>query len=144
MPLGKAPYFALFRFHRMQRQFRGSVETQSFTTALIPHHQNLKGHLRERDKERSAEESGPEEEIMSDVLAMNIPLMVLAFALWVAIPLWLVARRADWRGRPEARTVPAYMARRATPIRAARVRLPRVAGYDGRLALRPLSSGANG
>jgi hypothetical protein len=144
MPPGKTPYFALFRFHRMQRQFRGSVETQSFTTALFPHHQNLKGHLRERDKERSAEESGPEEEIMSDVLAMNIPLMVLAFALWVAIPLWLVARRADWRGRPEARTVPAYMARRATPIRAARVRLPMVAGYDGRLALRSLSGGANG
>ena len=81
---------------------------------------------------------------MSYVLSANIPLMVLAFALWVGIPLWLVARRSDWRGKPEARTVPAYMARRATPIRAARVRLPRVAGYDGRLALRPLSSGANG
>ncbi len=81
---------------------------------------------------------------MSDVLAMNIPLMMLAFALWVGIPLWLVVRRSEWRGKPEARTVPAYMARRATPIWTARVRLPRRAGYDGRLALRPLTGGANG
>ena len=62
---------------------------------------------------------------MSDVLLMNIPLMVLAFALWVGIPLWLVVRRSDWRGKPEARTVPAYMERRVTPVRAARLRLPR-------------------
>ena len=48
---------------------------------------------------------------MSYVLSANIPLMALAFALWVGIPLWLVARRSDWRGKPEARTVPAYMAR---------------------------------
>jgi hypothetical protein len=81
---------------------------------------------------------------MSEVLWMNIPLMVLAFALWVGIPLWLVLRRPDWRGKPEARTVPAYMARRATPVRAARVRLPRPAGYDGRLTLHTLSGGANG
>jgi hypothetical protein len=81
---------------------------------------------------------------MADVLLMNIPLMVLAFALWVGIPLWLVVRRSDWRGKPEARTVPAYMERRATPVRAARVRVPRAAGYDGRLALRTFSGRGNG
>jgi hypothetical protein len=80
---------------------------------------------------------------MSDVLLMNIPLMVLAFALWVGIPLWLVLRRSGWHGKPEARTLPAYMARRATPVRAARVRVPRPAGYDGSLALRTFSGGAN-
>jgi hypothetical protein len=87
---------------------------------------------------------------MSEVLWMNIPLMVLAFALWAGIPLWLVARRADWHSKPEARAVPAYLtvpahaARGATPIRTARVRLPRSAGYDGRLAVRPLTDSVNG
>jgi hypothetical protein len=84
---------------------------------------------------------------MPEVLWMNIPLMVLAFALWVGIPLWLVARRLDWHHHPEAyeaRTVPAYMARSVTPVRTARVRLPRSAGYDGRLAVRTLTDGANG
>jgi hypothetical protein len=80
---------------------------------------------------------------MSEVLSVNIPLMALAFALWVGIPLWLVARRSDWRGKPEARTVPVYMARGATPVRAARVRVPQAAGYHGRLAPSPLT-GTNG
>jgi hypothetical protein len=88
--------------------------------------------------------------MMSEILGMNIPLMVLAFALWVGVPLWLVVRRPDWHGRPEARAVPAYIAvpahpaRRATPIRVAGVRLPRSAGYDGGLAVRPLTDGVNG
>lgn len=87
---------------------------------------------------------------MSQVLWMNIPLMVLAFALWVGIPLWLVVRRAEWHSKPDARAVPAYLAvpayaaRGATPIRAARVRLPRSVGYDGRLAVHPLTGDANG
>jgi hypothetical protein len=87
---------------------------------------------------------------MSEVLWMNIPLMVLAFALWVGIPLWLVARRAEWHSKPAARAIPAYLtvpanaARGATPVRATRVRLPRSAGYDGRLAMRPLTGDANG
>jgi hypothetical protein len=81
---------------------------------------------------------------MSQVMWMNIPLMVLVFALWVGIPLWLVVRRSAWHGKTEGRTVPAYMARRAARVRAARVRLPWPAGYDGRLAVRPLTGGANG
>jgi hypothetical protein len=77
---------------------------------------------------------------MSEVLSVNIPLMVLAFALWVGIPLWLVVRRSDWRGKPEARTVPAYMAPRATPVRGARVRVAQPAFFYGRLAPRPLTA----
>jgi hypothetical protein len=64
---------------------------------------------------------------MSAVLWMNIPLMVLAFGLMVGIPLWMVLRRPDWHGKQEARTVPAYLARRATSPRAAMVRVPRSA-----------------
>jgi hypothetical protein len=81
---------------------------------------------------------------MSAVLWMNIPLMVLAFGLMVGIPLWMVLRRQDWHGKQEARTVPAYLTRRATPIRVAMVRLPRSAGYEGRRTAWPLSDGANG
>jgi hypothetical protein len=81
---------------------------------------------------------------MSAVLWMNIPLMVLAFGLMVGIPLWMVLRRADWHGKQEARVVPAYLTRPARPVRAAMVRLPRNAGYEGRRSARPLVGGANG
>ena len=77
---------------------------------------------------------------MSAVLWMNIPLMVLAFGLMTGIPLWLVTRRGDWHGKPEARTVPAYLARRAVP---ARVRVAPSAGYAGRRPMRPAAGGAN-
>jgi hypothetical protein len=83
------------------------------------------------------------EAIMSTALWMNIPLMVLAFALWVGVPLWLVLRRPDWRGKPESRIVPAYLARRAAPVQVAMVRVPGTAGYHGR-SMRPLTGGANG
>ena len=45
---------------------------------------------------------------MSAVLWMNIPLMVLAFALWVGVPMWMVLRHPDRHPR-ETRTVPAYL-----------------------------------
>lgn len=80
---------------------------------------------------------------MSTALWMNIPLMVLAVALWVGVPLWLVLRRSDWHGKPEARMVPAYLARRPAPAQAAMVRGPRTAGYQGR-SMRPVTGGANG
>jgi len=80
---------------------------------------------------------------MSAVLWMNIPLMVLAFGLMVGIPLWMVLRRADWHGKQETLTVPAYLARRPHPVRAAMVRLPRNAGYEGRPNW-PLTGGAKG
>lgn len=82
---------------------------------------------------------------MSEVLWINVPLMVLFLGLWAGIPLWLVARRRDWHDKPEARAVPAYLATRpATRIRGGLIRVPRTARYDGHLAMRPISDGANG
>jgi hypothetical protein len=74
---------------------------------------------------------------------MNIPLMVLAFGLMVGIPLWMVTRRSDWHGKQETRTVPAYLVRRAQPIRASMVRAHRPAAYDRR-SMWPAADGANG
>jgi hypothetical protein len=85
---------------------------------------------------------------MSTVLWMNIPLMVLAFALMAGIPLWLVLRRHDWHGKHESPGVPAYMTpyltRHPVPVRVALVRLPRSAGHEGRRSMRPLTGSANG
>jgi len=81
---------------------------------------------------------------MSAVLWMNIPLMVLAFGLMVGIPLWMVLRRPDWHGRPEARTVPTYLARRPAPVKVAATRPVRSASYDRRRSMRPAAGGANG
>ncbi|HYA50086.1 MAG TPA: hypothetical protein VEG33_02830 [Streptosporangiaceae bacterium] len=33
--------------------------------------------------------------MIAEFLWINIPLMVLAFALWVGIPMWMVLRRPD-------------------------------------------------
>jgi hypothetical protein len=46
-------------------------------------------------------------------LLYNIPLMVLFFALWVGIPLWLVVRRPD--SGPQAAQVPAVASLPAQP-----------------------------
>jgi hypothetical protein len=81
---------------------------------------------------------------MSAVLWMNIPLMVLAFGLVTGVPLWLVIRRRDWHHKPETRAVPAYLARRAAPVRAGQVRVSRSTGYAGRRPMRPATGGANG
>lgn len=82
---------------------------------------------------------------MSSILWMNVPLMVLFFALMAGIPLWLVTRRRDWHHKPEARAVPAYLTAQGTPrIHGGLIRVPQAAHYDGRLSMRPLRSGANG
>lgn len=82
---------------------------------------------------------------MSGILWMNVPLMVLFLGACAGIPLWLVLRHEDWRGRPEARTVPAYLAERRTArVHGGLIRVPVAAHYDGRLTLRPLRGGANG
>jgi hypothetical protein len=82
---------------------------------------------------------------MSEVLWMNIPLMVLFLALWAGLPLWFVLRRHEWHGKPEAQAVPAYLtARRPPRINGGLIRVPRNARYDGRLSMRPVSGGANG
>ena len=83
--------------------------------------------------------------MFAQALWMNIPLMVLVFALWVGIPLWLVLRRKDWHGKHETPSVPAYMARRrVAPIRVSMVHIRRSAGYTGRRSMRPLTGDANG
>ncbi len=81
---------------------------------------------------------------MSAVLWMNVPLMVLAFGLIAGIPLYLVLRRRDWHHKPEARAVPAYIARPTVPVRATMVRLPRTTGYADRRPMRPATGSANG
>ena len=81
---------------------------------------------------------------MSEVMWMNIPLMMLVFALMVGTPLWLVLRRSDWHGKPESRTVPTYTARRAALVRIANVRIRRPVVYSGRSPMRPLTGDANG
>jgi hypothetical protein len=70
--------------------------------------------------------------------------MLLAFALWVGVPLWMVRRRTDWHGKQETPSLPAYLAYRAAPVQVALVRVPRPVGYDGRRSMRPLTGGANG
>jgi len=48
----------------------------------------------------------------AEVLWITIPLVVLAFALWVGVPMWIVLRHPD-RHPGETRTVPAYLRQRA-------------------------------
>jgi hypothetical protein len=44
----------------------------------------------------------------AEFLWINIPFMALFFALWVAIPMWMIFKRPDRHPR-ETRTVPAYL-----------------------------------
>jgi hypothetical protein len=44
----------------------------------------------------------------AEILAINIPFMVLFFALWVGIPMWMIHKRPDRHPR-ETRTIPAYL-----------------------------------
>jgi len=48
----------------------------------------------------------------AEVLWITIPLAVLAFALWVGVPMWIVLRHPD-RRPGETRVVPAYLRHRA-------------------------------
>jgi hypothetical protein len=50
----------------------------------------------------------------AEFLWINIPLMVLAFALWVGVPMWMVLRRPD-RDPRETRTLPAYLRQHGVP-----------------------------
>ena len=63
-------------------------------------------------------------------LWLNIPLMFIAFGLWVGIPLWIVARYPDRHPRL-SRAVPAYL---RGQLRVPRQRQPspiKVRAYDG-------------
>ena len=46
------------------------------------------------------------------ILWITIPLVVLAFALWVGVPMWMVLRHPD-QGPGETRFVPVYLRQRA-------------------------------
>ena len=48
----------------------------------------------------------------AEVLWITIQLVVLAFALWVGVPMWIVLRYPD-RRPTETRTVPVYLRQRA-------------------------------
>jgi hypothetical protein len=48
----------------------------------------------------------------AEVLWITIPLVVLAFALWVGVPMWMVLKHPDQR-LGETRTVPVYLRQRA-------------------------------
>jgi hypothetical protein len=55
----------------------------------------------------------------AEFMWMNIPLMVLAFSLWVGVPMWMVLRHPD-RHPAETRTLPHYLRQRQlTPAPAA-------------------------
>lgn len=44
----------------------------------------------------------------AEFLWINIPLMAIAFAIWVGVPLWIVFRYPDKHPR-ETRTIPSYL-----------------------------------
>lgn len=50
----------------------------------------------------------------AEFLLTNIPLMVLAFALWVGIPMWMIFRHPDRHPR-ETRTIPQYLRHHEDP-----------------------------
>jgi hypothetical protein len=67
----------------------------------------------------------------AQALWMNIPPMIIAFGLWVGVPLWLVLRHPE-RDPKEKRAVPAYL--QAQQQRVARKQRPapiRVRAYNG-------------
>jgi hypothetical protein len=70
----------------------------------------------------------------AQVLWMNIPLMILAFALCVGVPLWLVLRHPDRHPR-ENRAVPAYLRAQQQAPRRQRPVPVRVRAYNGQRGL---------
>jgi hypothetical protein len=59
----------------------------------------------------------------AEILEINIPFMVLFFALWVGIPMWMIHKRPDRHPR-ETRTVPAYLRQRVPAGLPAQRRVP--------------------
>ena len=70
----------------------------------------------------------------AQVLWMNIPLMIVAFGLWVGVPLWLVLRHPE-RNPKENRAVPAYLQMQQRSARNQRPTLVRVRAYNGQSGL---------
>jgi hypothetical protein len=70
----------------------------------------------------------------AQVLWMNIPLMVIAFGLWVGVPLWLVLRHPE-RHPEENRAVPAYLRTQQRASRKQRPAVVRARAYNGQRGL---------
>jgi hypothetical protein len=70
----------------------------------------------------------------AQVLWMNIPLMMIAFGLWVGVPLWLVLRHPE-RHPKDNRAVPAYLQAQQRAPRKQRPAPIRVRAYNGQRGL---------
>jgi hypothetical protein len=118
----------------MQRKFRGTHCKQSEDRARLGVFRKSMGQAKDQAIERLASGRRVKEAIMTaHVLWMNIPLMVVAFGLWVGVPLWLVLRHPE-RNPKENRAMPAYMrAQRETHKQ--RPALIRVSAYDAQRGL---------
>jgi hypothetical protein len=70
----------------------------------------------------------------AQALWMNIPPMIIAFGLWVGVPLWLVLRHPE-RHPKENRAVPAYLRAQEQVARKKRPAPIRVRAYNGQHGL---------
>ncbi len=75
------------------------------------------------------------------LLVSGIPFVVLVFALWVGVPLWMVLKHPD-RDPAETRTLPAYLRQRGG-IRVAGLPVQRQAPAPDRDERRELASTAH-
>jgi hypothetical protein len=66
----------------------------------------------------------------AQALSMNIPLMIIAFGLWVGVPLWIVLTYPERHPR-ETRSVPAYLRAQQPTVPKQRSAPIRVRAYDG-------------
>jgi len=67
----------------------------------------------------------------AEILGINIPFMVLFFALWAGIPMWMIRKRPDRHPR-ETRAVPAYLRQRVPDGLPAQRRVPARAAAERR------------
>jgi hypothetical protein len=66
----------------------------------------------------------------AQALWMNTPLMIIAFGLWVGVPLWLVLRHPE-RDPKENRAMPAYLRAQQRAPRKQRPAVVRVRANNG-------------
>jgi hypothetical protein len=67
----------------------------------------------------------------AEILEINIPFMMLFFALWVGMPMWMIHKRPDRHPR-ETRTIPAYLRKRVSVDLPAQRRVPASAAAERR------------
>jgi hypothetical protein len=71
---------------------------------------------------------------MAQALGVSIPLMIIAFGIWVGVPLYIVLRYPDRHPR-ENRSVPAYMRAQLQGVPRQRPPTIRARAYDGNRGL---------